>query len=202
MTDDSAPKLVNRRENRKSTFRMGRTIGEKREKLETANERAAARRRDKKKKATRVIFTIAGFLGLLIILIVLIIVLVRPGSDVSVQQELDEDEARIYEPTVEVIDEDDPNGKITNRMKLYIGQAEADFKDLGYTPTKAVVPSGAIREVDFYLSERSGFIKTTIDRPSATSVEDADRMIRYLEGIGVEEYEYIDVRIEGKAYWK
>ena len=34
------------------------------------------------------------------------------------------------------------------------------------------------------------------------SVEDADRMIRYLEGIGKVDFEYVDVRVEGKGYWK
>ena len=43
----------------------------------------------------------------------------------------------------------------------------------------------------------------TIDRGTAVSVEDADRMLRYLKTIGqIENYTYIDVRIEGKAYWK
>ena len=87
-------------------------------------------------------------------------------------------------------------------MRSYIGQAEIDFKDLGYHPVKAVVPSGSIREVDFYLDGVNGRIKTTIDRGTGVTIEDADRMIRYLTSIGVGEFEYIDVRVDGKAYWK
>jgi hypothetical protein len=34
------------------------------------------------------------------------------------------------------------------------------------------------------------------------TVEDADRMIQYLEEEDETDYEYIDVRIDGKAYWK
>ena len=54
MPDDTnnnqPPKLVRRREHKKSTMRLGRTIGETREKLETSNERALARKKDKQKK--------------------------------------------------------------------------------------------------------------------------------------------------------
>ena len=109
-----------------------------------------------------------------------------------------------YEPTIEIIDEDASatGGKITARMRQYIGQAEADFKDLGYTPIKAILPAGAIREVDFYLEGYSGFIKLIIDRPTAVSVEDADRMLRYLTSQGIAEFQYIDVRIDKQAYWR
>ena len=47
-----------------------------------------------------------------------------------------------------------------------------------------------------------GYVKFTLDRDSAVSVEDADRMYRYLSGAGIAEYTYIDVRLPGKAYWK
>ena len=87
-------------------------------------------------------------------------------------------------------------------MKEFIGQTEADLRALGYVPTKAVIPSGSIREVDFYLDSYNGFIKTTIDRGSGVSAEDTDRMIKYLAGIGVNDFTYIDVRIPRKAFWK
>ena len=87
-------------------------------------------------------------------------------------------------------------------MNTYIARAEKDFRDLGYTPTKAIIPSGSIREVDLRLDGYTGFIMMTIDRGSAVSAEDADRMIRYLSGMGVSDFSYIDVRIDGKAYWK
>ena len=104
---------------------------------------------------------------------------------------------------VEVIDEDaTATSGITSRMSEYIGQAEVDYRSLGYTPVKAVIPSGAIREVDFYLDGHPGYIKMHIDRPTAVSVEDADRMLRYLADQGTTEFQYIDVRIPYKAYWK
>ena len=87
-------------------------------------------------------------------------------------------------------------------MNTYIGQAEADFRSLGYNPTKVIIPNGYIRMIYFYLEGYTGYIKMTIDRDSAVSVEDTDRLIRYLETQEIKDYEYLDVRTPGKAYWK
>lgn len=208
----AAPTLARRKMNQNSTIRSGRTIGERRERLETRNERVAARKRDKKKAIRRIVFTIVGFIILGGILIYLCFFLFnnskQPDPDLTSPagtEETGNDAGNTeYHPTVEIIDEDatTAGGKITARMNTYIGQAEQDFRDLGYSPVKAVIPSGAIREVDFYLNGFSGFIKTTIDRDSAITVEDADRMIRYLKDQGISDFQYIDVRIDKRAYWK
>ena len=194
------PKLVRRRDNRKSTIKSGRTIGEKRERLETANERAAARKKDKQKNALRIILTVVGFIGLAAVLIGLFVALTSSDGDEPYRNTVEIP----YSPTVEVVDEDSAatGGEITSRMSEYIGQAEVDFRSLGYTPTKVVLPTGKVREVDFYLDGYPGFIKMSIDRGTAVSVEDADRMLRYLSEQGITDFSYIDVRIEGRAYWK
>ena len=180
----------------------GRTIGEQREQLEKASERAAAHKRNEKKKKVRLFSTITVFMafaGLIAYAALFVYNLknsdddeVIVGSTVTVP----------YSPSIEVIDEDSPELKLTSRMKEYIGQAEASLREYGYTPVKAVIPSGGIREVDFYLDGYEGYIKTIIDRPVGVTIEDADRMIRYLTGNGNENFSYIDVRIDGKAYWK
>lgn len=197
------PKLAKRRANRKSTIMSGRTIGEKRERLETRNERAAARKKDKKRATRRVIFTIFGFLILIGILVFLATYFLKDNEPTITASPAAESTPE-YRPTIEVIDEDSgaSEGKITSRMETFIGQVERDFKDLNYTLAKAVIPTGSIREVDFYLQDHPGFIKMTIDRGSAVSVEDADRLIRYLAGQGITEYQYLDVRLPGKAFWK
>ncbi len=197
------PVLARRKMNRKSTIMSGRTIGEKRERLETANERAHARKKDKKKKAMRVSFTIIGFAILAIILVIICVSFVNNGREGSINEVVIEDLTE-YKPTIEIVDEDASaaGGKITNRMTTYIGQAEADFKALGYVPTKVIIPSGSIRTLHFYLEGYKGYIKTTIDRGSAVSVEDADRLIRYLASQEIKDFEYLDVRTQGKAFWK
>lgn len=182
---------------------VGRTIGERRERLETKNERAAARKKDKKKATLRIIYTVAGFVALVAILAFLASNFVSVDSSTPATAEPEPTSAE-YQPTIEIIDNDATatSGKITARMRTFIGQAEHEFRALGYAPTKAFIPSGSIREVDFYLDSTPGFIKMTIDRGSAVSVEDADRLIRYLAGQGISDFQYLDVRLEGKAYWK
>lgn len=202
--DEARPELARRRANRNSTMRSGRTIGEAREHLETANERAAARKKDKKKATRRVVFTVFGFLILIAVLVYLAIAFFDKDSDLPLINNAPEENQFVYEPTIEIVDQDASatSGKITNRMHDFIGQAENSFRELGYKPIRAVVPSGAIREVDFYLDGYTGFIKMTIDRGSAESVEDADRLIRYLAGQGTNDFTYLDVRLEKYAYWK
>ena len=150
----------------------------------------------------RVSFTVIGFAVLAIILVILCFNFINsqktePINEVTVEDYTD------YKPTVEIVDENaSTGGKITNRMNTYIGQAEADFRSLGYNPTKVIIPNGYIRMIYFYLEGYTGYIKMTIDRDSAVSVEDTDRLIRYLETQEIKDYEYLDVRTPGKAYWK
>ena len=203
-SDTNAPELIKRRANRNSTIRSGRTIGEAREKLETKNERVAARKKDKQKKAFRISFTTFGFIVLGIVIIGTgINYLSRKLSTTPTSPETTET-TDSYQPTIEIIDEDSTaaGGKITSRMTSYIGQLEHDLRDAGYAPTRAIIPSGAIRETHFYLDGYNGYIKATIDRGSAVTAEDADRLIRYLAGQGITDFEYLDVRVPGKAYWK
>lgn len=195
---EQAPRLAKRSLNKKSKLKIGRAIVEKRERLETASERAAAHKKGKRQRILRIILVIIGFL----LVIGTIIIICRNALSGEEGGGLSETIILPYEPTIELVDEAAGNHKISSRMREYVGQAESDFRDLGYTPLRAVIPAGAIREVDFYLSGWNGRIKLTIDRETAVSVEDADRMLRYLQGIGVTEFEYIDVRVEGKGYWK
>ena len=181
---------------------VGRTIGERREKLETKNERIAARKKDKKKKTTRIVITVIGFILLIVVLIVLYIAFLKPsGAPATIDEVVDD---TVAPATVEIVDEgnNDSSNLITARMKTYIAQIEHDLKGYGYHPVKAVVPSSSIREVDFYLEEYPGYIKTVIDRGAGVTAEDADRLLRYLAEQGITAFEYIDVRIDGKAFWK
>ncbi|MBR0430917.1 hypothetical protein IJJ05_01340 [Candidatus Saccharibacteria bacterium] len=195
-TSPSPPELVRRRENRQSIFRSGRTIGEKRERLETKNERIAARKKQKRGKVFRIIFTIFCFAILMFILISLYQAFSKREDPVVTEN-------HSLSPTIEIIDEEaSSSGQITSRMKTFIARAEKEFRTLNYQPIKAVIPVGSVREVDLYLENYNGFIKMTIDRNPAVSVEDASRMLRYLNEKGISEFTYIDVRIDGKAYWK
>ena len=209
-TDKSAaptpPKLVSRREHRRSTLVSGRTIGERRERLETASERTAAREKVKKKQTRRLMSTIVFYIALASLAIFVGIKLFSPREE---EAGIDDSATSTtivipYAPTIEVVDEaaSATGGHLTSTMKEYIGQVEVDLREFGYTPTRAVIPNGAVREVDFYLDGFTGYIKFVTDRGAGVSTEDADRMLRYLASIDVHDFEYIDVRIDGKAYWK
>lgn len=196
-TSPAPPKLVRRRENQKSAFKLGRTIGEKREKLETANERAAIYQKNRRKKIWRIVLTVLGFSTLALILILISRVFFEHSKQIVWEGEEE------LVPTIEIIDEATNTGdQITTRMRTFIARAERDLRTLGYSPKKVVIPTDKIREVDFYLENYSGFIKMTIDRNPAVSAEDAERMLRYLSEKAITDFTYIDVRIDGKAYWK
>ncbi|MBR2836999.1 hypothetical protein IKE79_01425 [Candidatus Saccharibacteria bacterium] len=198
------PKLARRSLHRHSSFRSGRTIAERREKLETASERTDAHKKIRRQQNRRVILTIMGLIVAVAALIGIAKLFMSRGSG--------EDSAPVattitvpYAPTIEVMDEG--TGKtgtagLTSRMSEYIGQLEADLRELGLIPVRAVIPAGAVREVDFYLDGYTGHIKTIVDRGTGVTAEDTERMLRYLAGQGVTDFEYIDVRLPGKAYWK
>lgn len=199
--ENQEPKLARRRANKHSKLKSGRTIGERRERLEKASERMAARKKVKKRQNLRVIVTVVVFLIAAAAIIVFVVIFLKQRA----ANEIDTAPTTVvktYVPTIGITDENSLNGKITARMTEYIGQLETDLRDLGLTPLKAVIPAGSIREVDIYLVDRDGYIKTTIDRGTGVTAEDTERMLRYLEGQGISSFEYIDVRIDGKAYWK
>ena len=87
-------------------------------------------------------------------------------------------------------------------MKEYIANLEEEFSALGYKIVKAHVPVGKIREIDVEIEGFQGLFKISLDRNAAVSAEDAVRMLNYLIGQGIRNCEYVDVRIERKAYWK
>lgn len=198
--EPKGPKLTRRHANKHSHIKSGRTIASTRERPETSSERLEAKKKIKKRQTFRVGFTVVFFMVIAAIVITLVVVFLKSRAE-NEAETAPTTVVKTYKPTIEIINENTSTG-ITNRMSEYIGQLEADLRDLSLTPVKAVVPAGAIREVDIYLDGYTGFIKVTIDRGSGVTAEDTERMLRYLKEQGINEFQYIDVRIDGKAYWK
>lgn len=92
--------------------------------------------------------------------------------------------------------------KSSARLMNTIAELEQSFGERGYKINLVRIPADKLRELDLELEGIRGIIKVSIDRGAGVSAEDADRMIRYLRANGIEEFEYIDVRIARKAYWK
>lgn len=104
-----------------------------------------------------------------------------------------------WTPTVDIVSEG--GGKSSERVKEFVAKMEKDFKDLGFAVSRAVLPLGTMREVDVYIDGRIEYYKMTVDRGTAVQAEDAERMMRYLDENSLAP-EYVDLRVEGKAYLK
>ena len=99
------PKLARRKANRKSTMKLGRTIRGERERLETASERIAVHKKNKRQKTLRIAATIVG-LTIAIIVIVWFISLFMP-KDTKTDNSVTTITVSVpYTPTIEVVDED------------------------------------------------------------------------------------------------
>ncbi len=62
-------------------------------------------------------------------------------------------------------------------------------------------PYQKVREIDVYIKDHTEYYKMSLDRSSAVQAEDMSRMVLYL---GQKEIvpTYVDLRVEGKAYYK
>jgi len=101
--------------------------------------------------------------------------------------------------TVEIVVEG--GGQVSERIRELVAKLERDFADLGFGVERAVLPIGMSREVDVYVVDRAEYYKMSVDRGSAVQAEDAERMMRYLDENGLKPG-YVDLRVEGKAYYK
>ncbi len=175
-------------------MRRGQTIVAKRERVVSDSERFAARKKAKQKKTSAYIVVIV------FLLTVAAIIAINWDNIFNGLVEPSQPKMETYKPTVEIEDESG-SGLITQRMADYVGQMEVDFKDKGYKLVRAIIPSGKTREIDIYLEGREEFYKMNLDRETAVEVEDAERMIRYLNEHDLHPA-YVDLRVAGKAYYR
>ena len=89
----------------------------------------------------------------------------------------------------------------SNRFLVFVGRIVGGFESQGYTVTGGLLPEGTTRQIAISIDGVSFPIKMTVDRSAGEQVEDAIRVIAYMQGRG-ETPEYIDVRIKSKAYYK
>ena len=130
---------------------------------------------------------------------------IRAGAEFfKIITKKEEEETEEISPTIEVIDEETGvSAKISSRMREYIANLETELGLKGIKVIEARIPRGKLREVDLTLEGFSGSFKVSLDRGIGVTAEDIERMIKYLEEEGVEEeVEYVDVRVERKAYYK
>ena len=177
-------------------MKIGKTIVSEREKAVSESERLQIRKKEEKRKKWSIAIF---FAGLLLIVVVIVGAILNFANDRK-KNELEVPQEKKYVPTVDIIDEDG-SGYVTDKIKTAVGMLEEDFQEFGYRVVKAIVPTGTTREIDVYLENVKPYFKIHVDRNTAESVEDAVRMISYLDS-KEKEAEYVDVRIAGRAYYK
>ena len=175
-------------------FRVGKTIaGSANENRQRNLEHIANR---KKKQIRNAIITVA----LLGAAIAIVIALAGYLRDLAAEREALIQEDDPLTPTVTIVDENVGNN-LSERAKLFVARLEKDAKDYNLEIDHVVLPYQKARELDIYFKDRGEYYKMTTERGSAVQMEDAERMIRYLDEKGLHP-SYVDLRVEGKAYYK
>ena len=174
-------------------MKTGRTIGAKRERVESESDRLRYRQKVKRKKLA-LIMIYATVLAAIVIGVIGIILGMRKKDFTPT------DTTKVEAPTIEIVDE--ASVGVSKKVKEYVGYLEQDLKGYGITLTKAILPRNKTREVDVYIADFEGYFKLSLDRGVGVSAEDMDRMVRYLKKQGFIGVEYVDLRVEGKAYYK
>ena len=177
-------------------MRRGRTIVAERERAESESERMQARRQAHRKKKRSMLVGV-----LFLVVIGLSAYLGFRELENRREETLEQAKAEKLEVTVPVIDEDQ-RGQISERVRAYIAELEREFARKGYTVERVTLPTGMIRAIYVDLEGGDVFLKMNIDRSVEVSVEDAEKMLKYLDEHDLHPAEYVDVRLEGKAYYK
>ncbi len=176
-------------------FRVGRTFaGDAQKTREAKKERVAAQRRRKTKNIATVISVLLIVIALVAAAIGLIVDVVRE------REELTRQATAQAEPTVAIIDEN-TGDNVSTRTKTFVARLEADVKEQGYKIDHVVLPYQKVREIDVYIQGRTEYYKMSLDRGSAVQAEDMARMVLYLDEKELSPT-YVDLRVEGKAYYK
>ena len=176
------------------TFRVGRTLaGDAQKTREEKMQRAA----DRKKRDAK---NIATVVGVVLIILVVLITVTNYVSGVIKEREEAAKPVPVLEPTVAILDEN-AGENVSQRVKDFVARLEDDAKEYDLEIERVVLPYQMVREVDVYVKGRSEYYKMSLDRSSSVQAEDMSRMIRYLTEKELSP-SYVDLRVEGKAYYK
>ena len=178
----------------KTNFRTGRTIaGDSRR-----NHELELKRLEERKKRSRKMWILGVGISLIVILLLFWLVW---GIKIMIEQwQASQQEEEVLTATVQILDEN-KGTEVSTRVNEFVARLENDVKDYGLVVDHVVLPFQKAREIDVYLVGRTEYYKMSLDRGSAVQAEDAWRMTRYLDEKGITS-SYVDLRVEGKAYYK
>jgi len=179
-----------------NSFRVGSTMaGDAKKARDARLQRQSDRKRRVAKRAT----VISAF-ALVVVVVLIVIMNIVVKEQAKREAERLAAEAVKMEPTVPIIDENAGNN-VSSRVKDFVVDLESDVASSSLRVDRVILPANKARELRIYLSGRTEFYKMSIDRGSAVQAEDMERMVKYLDDNGISP-EYVDLRVEGKAYYK
>ena len=183
-----------RRRDFDETYRVGRTYAGDAQKT---REDKMARAADRKKRDIK---NIATVVGVVILVLLIVVVVANYIADVVAEHEAATAPAAPLEPTVTIVDEN-LGENISRRVKDFVARLEDDVAQYYLKIDHVVLPVQKAREVDIFIEGRTELYKMSLDRDSAMQAEDMHRMIMYLDQKEIKP-SYVDLRVEGKAYYK
>lgn len=174
-------------------MKAGQTIAAEREWAESESERMLARKKQHRRQATSVILVVlmAGILGLMAYSW-----MKEKGIE---YRAITNDPVTEYEILAQIVDEEG-HGQISVRTETYIANLEQTLASMGYKVTKVTLPTGKSRELYVDVEGRDGYLKVSLDRGVAVTVEDAERIWRYLDAHDLHPT-YVDLRVEGRGFY-
>ncbi len=180
--------------NETKQMKRGQTIAAERERVESESERLLERKKIRRKRRRSVL------LGLVFLLVLGALLYITGRNAMERYEQENKPEMKEYILKARIVDEDN-RGQISERTKEYAALLEQDLQDLGYTVTQIILPSGTSRELYVDIEGEEAYIKVSTDRDTAVIAEDTDRMLKYLKKNDLHPG-YVDVRVEGKGYYK
>ncbi len=189
------PLPTRRQKHQNERYRIGRTIAgeaffdERKAKLERLKERKKTKR-----KNVGIVF------GVLLLVALIGVVAGHYIAGIIAENNAKKVAPAVLEPTVDISDEN-ANTKLSKRVKEFVARLEDDVRDEGYLIDHVILPLNKVREIHVYIKERNEYYKMIIDRSSAVQAEDMSRMIHYLDKKKIKPT-YVDLRVEGKAFYK
>ena len=105
-------------------------------------------------------------------------------------------------PQLEIIDNSGAGeGSLSSGFLGFIGRVVSGLGESDLVTRKIIIPPGAIRYVEFYIEGVNYPFEVQIDRNPDRQVSDIVNMKKYLDKKGITP-NYVDVRVEGKGYWR
>ncbi len=179
-----------------SDFAIGRTIAGASHRGHTMAVERQKIQKKQKRKSRAIMFL------MLILAVTLILIIIGVVNEVDIRRanEKAEAERRAVTPTVAVFNENAGEGASV-RQNEFIVRLEEDARENNLVIDHVVLPFQKAREIIVFLQDRNEYYKLSIDRGSAVQSEDMARMARFLDEKGIK-CSYVDLRVEGRAYYK